>query len=113
MSFSFYLTFFHIVACIYLNKNELQVSLALVEELEIRQCILLGFKKNSDFIIKQFSLANIQTTYLEFSSLIDYIENAETGYFHTGIIVKDKNLSVLEQTSRIFEEVIPRFLVNF
>ena len=91
----------------YLNQNELKLSLSLVQELDIRQCVLVGNNKNFISVMKKFSSANIPTMGLDPSRLIAYVNNADEGYFHTGIILKD--LLTLKQISRILEKVIIKF----
>lgn len=108
MNFLLYATFLHLYfqqIPAFLNYQELKMSLDLVKELGIRQCILVENSKNEDltYYTKEFSKTKIPVSYFDDASLVEYILNTKIDQLNTGIIVKDKNLYFLQQ--RIFEKV--------
>lgn len=91
----------------FLNQDEVQVSLDLLKELKIRQCMFIGDVRNEEAFnnIKQFSLVNIPTTYSSYGPLVKHIDKTEMIYPFTGIIFKEKDLGALEEISQYFEKV--------
>lgn len=95
--FFLFFDFQHILS--FLNQNEIDVSFDLIKNLKIRQCLLIGDHNNIILLFKTFSSINIPTTYLNRSRLTTYVENSNNTHFHTGLIMKDKNLFTSKRIS--------------
>lgn len=92
----------------FLNHQELAISLDLVRELQLRQCILVDNPKKEEsfiFYFKEFSKANIFVFKLNYTSLVKYTITTETYNSYTGIIFKDEDLYFIQQISRMLEKV--------
>ena len=106
--FSYIITFhfyFKIISTSFLNQDEMRMSMELIKQLKIRQCILVGDAENEDVFseAKEFSSAKIPITYLTYNPLATMVYYTEFVYFHTGLIFKEENLEILELISKFFK----------
>lgn len=88
------------------NQNELQITLDLIQEFSIRQCIFVSDDNNLLPEIKAFSFKNIPSTYLTFNQIIKYVNITNTLHYHVGIIFKEKDTLQLELISNILEKLV-------
>lgn len=90
-----------------LDHYQFKITFDLVEELEVRHCVLIQNDKKEDIIpsFKKFSSKYIPTTYFSHNSLVEYIQRTETIYFHIGLIFKDEELDILENLLRTIYQV--------
>lgn len=99
----------------YFDYHKLNMSFDLVQELEIRQCILIESLKNHGLVLffKEFSSKNIPIVYLNYQLLVKYMNDTKSISSKIGLIFKEKNLDI-EEISRVLQKVsILQFVRKF
>lgn len=90
-----------------LNIDKLKISKALVKELEIRHCILVGNDNGNDVIseVRKLASANIPVLSVHFDLLIPFIDENDNGLLSIGLIFSEENLDRLRNVSKILKTV--------
>ena len=99
---------FHRISGNFLNEDKIKISLELIKQFEIRQCILVGDTKSERLVsnVKEFSSVNLPVTHFDYNSLLRYVASTEkVYYFSTGVILSEINLAILELVSNALESV--------
>lgn len=91
----------------FMTETEWNLSFDIMQTFEIRHCLILQnvIQPQKDFAAKKLSLKHIYSTTFAHSQAIDYICETEDVYANTGIIVKIKDLLILENLLRNVKKV--------